>query len=92
MATQWRGQHIKCSVSEARKCKTIEERLCVTNDPRLVAVTKDRFFLDDEGLGHDDIQDDKNNEFWDKSEDDSSEESEGDVETFWDKYEDESGE
>ena len=51
------NQHIKCLVSEACKCKIIEERLRVTNDPRLAAVTKDLFFIDDKGLGLDDIQD-----------------------------------
>jgi hypothetical protein len=52
-------QHIKCSVSNACKCKKIEERLRVTNDPRLVAVTKDQFFLNDEGSDLDNIQDRK---------------------------------
>ena len=68
------------------------KRLHVTNDPRVVAVTKDQLFLGDEGVGHDNIQYSKHNKFWDKSEDDSGKESEGDVETFWDKHEDESGE
>lgn len=86
------NQHIKCPVSEARKCKTIEERLRVANDPRLAEVTKDLFFLDDEGLVLDDIQDSKHDEFWDKSEDDSGEESGVDVETFRDKDQDDSGE
>ena len=56
------------------------------------AVTKDLFFLNDEGLGLDDIQDGEHDKFWYKSEDDSGEESEGDVETFWDKHKDESDE
>ena len=59
------NQHIKCSISEACKCEMIEERLHVTNDPRLAALTKDLFFLNDKGLGCDNIQDGKHDEFWD---------------------------
>ena len=83
---QYYNQHIKCSVSEACKGKKIKERLRVTNDPRLVAVTMDLFFIDDKGLGLDDIQDGKHNEFWNNSEGESGEEFEGNVETFWDKH------
>ena len=41
----------------------------------------DLFFLGEEGLDMDDIQDCEQDGFWNNSEDDTSEESEGDVET-----------
>jgi hypothetical protein len=48
--------------------------------PRLEEITKDLFFFGKDGMGMDDIEDDEQDRFWDNSEEDSFEESEGDVE------------
>jgi hypothetical protein len=66
---------------EACESTTIGGRLHVTNVPRLEGVIMDLFFLGEEGLDMDDIQDCEQDGFWNNSEDDTSEESEGDVET-----------